>query len=231
MATNFNADILRLIVPRLKVQADYLAGVLGPAMLEAEIDTVKRQAAFIAQLAHETCGFKWLSELGNIAYFDRYEGRVDLGNMEAGDGRRYRGRGFIMITGRANYARAGKALGIDLIAYPEMAEKAEVAAKIATWYWTEHGLNADADAGAFKLITRKINGGLNGYADRLAYYKRALEYLEDIEGESEPEVVVPMSEPRPEPKPEVIEYEPFAAFSLLRAVGKFIYWLAAGRGK
>ncbi|MEW6735838.1 MAG: glycoside hydrolase family 19 protein, partial [Acidobacteriota bacterium] len=106
-----------------------------------------------------------------------YEGRLDLGNIKPGDGRRYKGRGPIQLTGRSNYRAAGQALGIDLESNPERAADLDVGFRIAGWYWRTRGLNEFADQGNFDEITRRINGGLNGKASRDAYYKRALEVL------------------------------------------------------
>lgn len=169
------------IVPTLSEgKAQEIALALNPAMEAGEINTPQRQAAFLAQIAHETGGFRWVRELGRTAYFKRYEGRADLGNTEPGDGARYKGRGFIQITGRYNYTQAGKALGINLIDNPILAERYDIAARLAVWYWNSRNLNTPADAGdelGFKVITRRINGGLNGYEDRLTYWSRAKEYL------------------------------------------------------
>lgn len=168
------ASELASIVPTLGPEkAAALIEPLNLAMAEADITTPLRIAAFVAQTAHETGGYRWFRELGSDTYFERYEGRVDLGNVEPGDGPRYKGRGFLMITGRANYRAAGRALRLDLEGHPEIAEAPEVAARIAGWYWQSRGLNALADAEDFRAITRRINGGLNGLEDRERYYARA----------------------------------------------------------
>ena len=107
-----------------------------------------------------------------MLFRSRYEGRADLGNNQPGDGQRYCGRGLIQITGRANYAAARnrmRAIGIDcpdFEAEPEQLEEPWWAALSAADYWTSRGLNPLADAGDFEAITRRINGGLNGQADR-----------------------------------------------------------------
>jgi predicted chitinase len=166
------------IVPTLsQTAAATLVDPINYAMQEANIDTPMRQAAFVAQIAHETGGFRWFHELGSDAYFRRYDGRIDLGNTQPGDGARFKGRGFIEITGRTNYQKAGAALGLDLIDNPALAETPAVGARIAAWYWQSHNLNELADKGAFLTITRRINGGLNGLADREAYYERAKRVL------------------------------------------------------
>ncbi|WP_395840544.1 glycoside hydrolase family 19 protein [Cystobacter fuscus] len=147
---------------------------LNKAMLEAAITTRKRQAAFLAQLAHES---------GELVYFEEqasgadYEGRRDLGNIHKGDGRRYKGRGPIQLTGRSNYRAAGKALKIDLENNPKRAAAVDVGFRTAAWFWTSRKLNRYADQGNFRELTRRINGGYNGLARRLAYYRRALKVL------------------------------------------------------
>ena len=107
----------------------------------------------------------------------RYEGRADLGNVEPGDGFRFRGRGLIQTTGRANYQATGNALGVDLVSEPGRLREPELAARSAAWFWREHGLNELADAGDFMRITRRINGGTNGYEQRLALFEVSKEVL------------------------------------------------------
>ena len=124
-----------------------------------------RLAHFMAQLAHESCGFVYMEE---IASGQAYEGRKDLGNVHPGDGRRYKGRGPIQLTGRANYRAYGRKIGIDLEAHPEIAAVPSLGMLTACLYWHDHGLNALADADDVERITRKINGGVNGLADRKA---------------------------------------------------------------
>lgn len=161
----------------LRLAIDYSPHVLA-AMSEFEINTPARQAAFLAQIGHESGGMKWLSEIwGPTPAQRRYEGRKDLGNTQPGDGSRFRGRGLIQTTGRANYVATGKALGLDLIADPTQLGKMPAAARSAAWFWKSRGLNELADAGRFELITRRINGGLNGYADRLQRYANAKKAL------------------------------------------------------
>jgi len=142
-------------------------------LAEASITTAQRAAALLAQVAHESAGLKAMVE---EASGQAYEGRHDLGNTQPGDGPRYKGRGWIQLTGRANYARAGAALGLPLEADPALAAGPEVAARVAAWYWTTRGLNALADIGteeAFRQMTRRINGGENGIDDRLRRWAKA----------------------------------------------------------
>lgn len=151
---------------------------LEDAMREFQIDTPARQAAFLAQIAHESGHLRWLVEIwGPTAAQARYETRYDLGNVAPGDGFKYRGRGLIQLTGRGNYKRAGDALGVDLINKPELLGEASLACRSAAWFWKTHGCNELADEGAFERITKRINGGLNGYAERLGLWERAKEVL------------------------------------------------------
>ncbi|ANI16648.1 glycoside hydrolase family 19 [Pseudomonas citronellolis] len=102
-----------------------------------------------------------------------YAGRNGNGPASSGDGWLYRGRGLIMVTGRANYRAAGAGIGQPLEDQPELLEQADFAAMSAAWWWSANGLNDLADAGRFDDITRRINGGLNGQADRLALWEKA----------------------------------------------------------
>lgn len=125
--------------------------------------TPQRLAYFIAQVAHESGGFKYMEEIASGA---AYEGRADLGNTQKGDGVMYKGRGVIQLTGRANYRAYGQALGIDLERHPLLASTPSIGLLISCKYWADKDLNTLADADDIKTITRKINGGLNGFDDR-----------------------------------------------------------------
>lgn len=157
---------------------------LTEAMVEFGIDTPVRQAAFIAQCAHESAGFAYVREVwGPTAAQLGYEGRADLGNTQKGDGSRYRGRGLIQVTGRANYADASVVLGVDLVRNPQLLEASDLAARSAAWFWKRKGLNELADAGDFLALSIRINGknkatGLpNGWEDRQARWAVAKEAL------------------------------------------------------
>jgi putative chitinase len=147
-------------------------------MAEFEINTPARQAAFLAQIGHESGQLRYVREL---ASGEDYEGRKDLGNVEPGDGERYKGRGLIQITGRKNYLACSMALFNDdrLIQFPELLEDPTNACRSAGWFWKSSGLNELADEGmaSFGIVTRRINGGLNGMADRLTLYRKAQEVL------------------------------------------------------
>lgn len=129
-----------------------------------------RLAHCMAQLGHESAGFRYMEE---IASGVAYEGRSDLGNTQAGDGKRYKGRGPIQITGRANYRRFGRMVGIDIEQRPDLASAPSIGLLLACAYWTDKGLNALADRDDVEGITRKINGGLNGLLDREARLAKA----------------------------------------------------------
>ena len=158
---------------------------LQAAVKEFGIETPARAAAFLAQLAHESGQFRFMEEIwGPTAAQRRYEppGTLadTLGNTEAGDGRRFKGRGPIQITGRANYERFGKLLGIDLVTDPARAAEPDLAFRIAALFWSKKGLNELADRPStetFREITRRINGGFNGLADRQKFFAVACEVL------------------------------------------------------
>ncbi|WP_336273708.1 glycoside hydrolase family 19 protein [Vreelandella indica] len=177
---------------------------LTQAMAEAGITDPNEQAAFMGQMHHESGGFRTMEESFNYSSADRimavsrtarnqgpeaveaamaqgpeaiaelmYGGR--MGNTEPGDGHRYRGRGFTQLTGKDNYTAASESLGIDLVNNPDMAADPEVAAKVATWYWqNREGLSEAAQSGDTREVTRLINGGDNGLADREAQTSRYL---------------------------------------------------------
>lgn len=144
------------------------------------INTPQRIAAFLAQIGHESGRLAYVREIwGPTPAQARYEGRADLGNTQPGDGKRYMGRGLIQTTGRANYraTRDGLAQYLphvpDFEAVPALLERADMAAMSAAWFWHSRGLNALADVGDFLKITRRINGGTNGLADRQALHEAA----------------------------------------------------------
>lgn len=159
-------------------RAETFLPFIEAAMQEFEINTPARQAAFLAQVGHESGGLHWLVELwGPTEAQRRYEGRLDLGNTEPGDGYRFRGRGLLQTTGRHNYEKTGDALGEDLIENPELLGLPELASRSAGWYWKSRGLNELADQCDYLRITKRINGGTNGYAERLALYEKAQEAI------------------------------------------------------
>lgn len=151
-------------------RAEMFAPHLNAAMNKWGMDNAKRQCSFLAQVGHESGRLRYVRELASGA---AYEGRKDLGNIEPGDGVKFRGRGLLQITGRTNYIACGKALGLDLINHPELLEKPEHACDSAGWFWKTHGLNELSDTGDQIRVTRRINGGTNGLSERLSLYAAA----------------------------------------------------------
>ena len=165
---------LQAILPYAHAAAANFIDPLNSAMDEFEINTPIREESFIAQIGHESGQFRYVKELASGS---AYEMRADLGNNEPGDGVKYKGRGLIQITGKSNYIALMLALDIDCVDHPELLETPENASRSAAWWWQAHGLNAIADAGEFEVFTKRINGGLNGEADRLALYAAAQKEL------------------------------------------------------
>ena len=129
------------------------------------LDNSLRLIHFLAQLAHESGNFRYMEEIASGA---AYEGRKDLGNTQAGDGKRFKGRGPIQLTGRANYRRYGQQLGIDFEDNPAIVAIPSVGLLVACKFWVVNGLNELADKDDVLTITKRINGGTNGLADRKA---------------------------------------------------------------
>jgi len=173
-----DASLLRAIAPRVagqkgKNQAaiiEAVGAVLSDTLAAYQINSAVRVAHFLAQVAHECDGFCTTQE---YASGKAYEDRKDLGNTKPGDGVRYKGHGLIQLTGRFNHRKYGKLLGLDLERNPEIAAQPIISLKIACEYWKQNGLNAHADKEDIEKITRIINGGLNGFADRQAYLAKA----------------------------------------------------------
>lgn len=178
-----NENQLARIMPNLgSVKRSQYLPFLQQAMEEFEINTPLRAAAFLAQLAHESAEFRFMEEIwGPTEAQRRYEPVTrlsqGLGNTQPGDGKRFKGRGPIQLTGRSNYKRYGDALGLDLDHNPLQAATPEVGFRTAGLYWKRNGLNELADKEWFKSVTKRINGGFNGLAERTRYYVRAKSIL------------------------------------------------------
>ena len=187
-------DELRQIMPNCPAakRADYLP-FIQQAMAEFEITSYLRETAFLAQLAHESAELRYMEEIASGA---AYEGRASLGNTQPGDGKRYKGRGPIQLTGRANYTKYGDLLGLDLVNNPTIAAATEVGFRIAGQFWKLNGLNELADQQQFKSITKRINGGYNGLDDRLKYYERAKKAMS-----KEDSATIPFPAPAPKSQP------------------------------
>jgi putative chitinase len=160
-----------------KDKAKIYATILSEMMEANGINTKARICAFLAQIMHESGYFQRVQELASGR---EYEGRPDLGNMNSGDGERYKGRGLIQITGRSNYMKYGKLMGLDLLAYPKLLLVPENAVWSAILFWNQNKLSELADKGLFKKITKKINGGLHGYDDRLHIHEQLYKLLDDV---------------------------------------------------
>jgi putative chitinase len=192
------------ILPNARPVAGIFLPALNEAMARYKIDTRLRAAAFLAQVGHESSHLTRLVE--NLNYSAEglirtwpkrfnlelatrvarkpeqianivYASRMGNGPAVTGDGWKYRGRGLVQVTGWVNYQACGSALGLDLLTKPELLEQPVYAAPSAAWYWSSNGLNELADAGRFEDITRRVNGGLTGQADRLDIYQRALKVI------------------------------------------------------
>ena len=147
-----------------------------------QINTPLRIAHFFGQILHESGGLRWMRELwGPTDAQKRYEPpsslAKDLGNTQAGDGKRYMGRGVIQLTGRANYAKFSQAMGIDFLSNPDLVASPEYAVTAAGWFWEMRKINRHADEDDLIRVTRLVNGGKNGLADREKYLKRAKQVL------------------------------------------------------
>lgn len=193
-------EVLSLLgVPAAR--ADFWGPHIASACNEFHITTPLAFAAFIAQVAHESNLFAAVEENLNYSatalrkvfpkYYKTdedakahernaraianrvYGGRMGNGDEASGDGYLYRGRGLIQLTGKANYRDAGKALGVDLVASPDLLATPLLASRSAGWYWHSRSLSEIADKGEFDVITRRINGGLNGQEHRLELYQKA----------------------------------------------------------
>ena len=172
------------IMPNARRSAGVFVPAINAAAKRWQFDRPKRLAAFLAQVGHESGQLQWTRELGGNAYLAKYDtGRLAaaLGNTPVadGDGQLYRGRGLIQVTGRMNYLKCSLALFSDerLLRTPELLEQPEWAAQSAGWYWWVKELNTLADQDRFTDITRRINGGTNGIAERRALWGRAREVL------------------------------------------------------
>lgn len=169
-----NLAQLQTCMPYADDRAAIYVEALNSAMQEFHIDSLLRQACFLAQIAHESGSLKYMKELADGR---AYEGRADLGNTQPGDGHRFKGRGLIQITGRTNYEACSHALGHDLLADSAYLETPIGASRSAAWFWDSHGLNDTADLGNFGTITKKINGGYNGLDERIKHYCRCRKAL------------------------------------------------------
>jgi len=171
-------DLFRDIVsPFRKFTDETLANLtlgLNSTLRQYEINTPLRVSHFLGQTMHESMCFKYSKEIwGPTPAQSGYEGRMDLGNTQSGDGKLYMGRGYIQITGRTNYTQITKEIGgifhVDFVSYPDLLQLSYWAMLSAGWYWNSRKLNKYADLNNIRAITLRINGGYNGLEDRIKY--------------------------------------------------------------
>lgn len=163
------------IAPNSKKYVDIYLPYINQYMEQFGIKTRLQVCHYIAQIMHESAELRYTEEIASGA---AYEGRKDLGNTQKGDGNKFKGRGLIQITGRANYkayndylVRGG--MKVDLLKNPELLAKPVGAVKSSMWFWEKNGLNELAETDNIVAITRKVNGGTNGLTQRKLYYQRA----------------------------------------------------------
>lgn len=167
------------VMPNAKSRVDKFLVFINRYAPEFGITTSLRMAHYLAQIAHESAELKYTKELASGAAYDTGRKAIMLGNTpEAdGDGQKYKGRGLIQLTGKANYKAYKEYCGFDVVAKPELLEQPLGATRSSMWFWWKHGLNALADKDDVKAVTKRINGGYNGLASRtkyLAVAKKAL---------------------------------------------------------
>lgn len=158
------------IMPNAKDRVGKYINYINGYADKFKISSPMRMAHYLAQIAHESAELKYTRE---IASGRSYEGRKDLGNVHQGDGVKYKGRGLIQITGRANYEAYKNFCKFDVVSTPELLERPLGAVKSSMWWWKEHGLNELADNDDVLAVTKVINGGTNGLEDRKRYLERA----------------------------------------------------------
>lgn len=159
---------LKAIMPLSGTRATQYAPLLTTWMNFYEINTPRRIRYFLAQIAHESAQLRYTEELASGAAYDTGAKAIALGNTpeKDGDGQKYKGRGLIQITGLSNYKAISKAFNVDFVSNPKLLATPEYAVRSACWWWKAHGLNQLADKDEFTKVTRIINGGLNGRAER-----------------------------------------------------------------
>ena len=167
------------IMPTAKSRVDKFLVFINRYAPEFGITTSMRMAHYLAQIAHESAELKYTKELASGAAYDTGKKAVQLGNTPVadGDGQRYKGRGLIQLTGKANYKAYKEYCGFDVVSKPELLEQPLGAVRSSMWFWQRNGLNALADTDDVRAVTKRINGGYNGLADREKYLTRAKKAL------------------------------------------------------
>lgn len=176
--TNFLTKVAGFVPTSKRRHQQAIIAAITPRLVETMslygINNDFRVCHFIGQCCEESDSFCTTEEYASGA---AYEGRKDLGNTHKGDGRRFKGRGLFMVTGRANYLHYGVLLGLDLVGEPELAADPVTSLRLAGAYWKEKGCSPLADSDDIVSITRKINGGLNGLDLRRTFVGRAFDLL------------------------------------------------------
>lgn len=173
------SEILGAPAPIVNVRVNW--PILEAALLARSIYSDLAAVATIATVVTETGTFKPVKEGGGPTYLaDMYEGRKDLGNTAVGDGVRFRGRGFVQISGRWDYTHFGKELAIDLVANPDLALDPHVAADILALYFHERGVPAYADAEKWEMVRRRVNGGMAGWPRFISAAQKLVAALKQI---------------------------------------------------
>lgn len=233
------AELLHIVAPdytgaNAANQAAIIAAIAPDferVLAEYQISTPLRMAHFLAQIAHESAGLVTTVE---FASGKAYEGRKDLGNVNRGDGVRYKGRGLLQLTGRANYQRLGGLLGLDLVGKPDLAAEPLTSLRIACVYWTDRKINPLCDADDLIAVTKKVNGGLNGLEDRHQYLQRAKTAIQHAarvaaaaSAADEAPVAPPAMPPAPVPPERGVEMQKAAAesWTLRAALLGFVTWI------
>lgn len=187
--------------------SDLFVDALNNTMHVYGINTPLRAAHFIAQVCHESGGFRYPEEIwGPTPAQERYEGREDLGNIVDGDGYRFRGRGYIQLTGRANYKQYSEATGENFLMDPDEVTELPWSLDVCGWFWDKRGINKQADEDDVVAVTRRINGGTNGLEDRKRYLRaaKAIFVLDHVEAHDkhnmpvDPAIMRPRTTPMPE---------------------------------
>lgn len=173
-------DLIKLICHQY-VKDDFIKDLiksLNRWLPSYDMDRKLRAIAFLAQCAHETGGFIYFKEIGGKDYCEKYEPHTNigkmLGNTQIGDGYTYKGRGLLQITGRTNYKNYGKYIGVNLIAKPDLLLDLDIGVHVSCEFWKRNDLNHLADNCDTISITKKINGGLNGFKERQNYYSKLM---------------------------------------------------------
>ena len=199
---NINLQKFKEVFPNCK-SPDMLVNLFDNILNQSGINTKERVCMFLAQCGHESGGFtltvenlnygakgllstfpKYFKNVNEAILYERkpekiankvYANRMGNGPESSGDGWKYRGRGFIQLTGKSNYEAFSKDMDIDTVNNPDLVkDDLSIAIRSAVWFWNKNNLNSYCDKGDFIGLTKRINGGTNGLSDREAKYKKLI---------------------------------------------------------